>query len=298
MDDFQLPDTFDASAPDSIVEAFAPELRPSRPSTVALVLAWLVLLLLGGGLLIGPAVSNSAPVLLLVVALSTVVGWISAETLFRVRTRSFERTLEERPYEVYEQVADKFRDEIGRKRERLLGADSEWQESRADLRRAIQEAEGSLTYWTDRWLEDPRSEVAMSHRETATTLRTKLQRALTELEKRELALLTFFQQCEARISLIERSRRDHEETERLALLSRRTDGLIVDATLAIEEIGREFVDGAIRVGQALGALDRLQLKHSAGAVDTDDIEKVADRIIAAAGEEERSLSRLVATLRV
>jgi hypothetical protein len=298
MDDFQLPDTFDASAPDSIVAVFAPELRPSRPSVVASVLGWLVLLLLGGGLWIGPAISNSAPILLLVLVLSVLAGWASAEVVLRSRSRTFERTLEERPYEIYERVAEKFRDEIHQKREHLLGPDSEWQEARAELRRAIQEADGSLTYWTNRWLEDPRSEVAMSHRETATTLRTKLQRALAELEKRELALLDFFQQCEARISLIERSRRDHEETERLALLSRRTDGLIVDATLAMEEIGRAFVEGAIRVGQALGALDRLQLKQSAGAVDTDDIERVAERIIEAAAEEERSLSRLVTSLRV
>jgi energy-coupling factor transporter transmembrane protein EcfT len=298
MDDLQLPDTFDASDPASIVAVFAPELQPTRPSVVATILAWLVVLLIAGGLVIGPTVSNSPPILLLVLGISAAAGWMTAEGAFRHRTRAFERMLEERPYELYEQVAEKFRGEIDEKRQRLLGGDSEWQQARSELRRAIDEAEGSVTYWTDRWLEDPRSEVALAHRETAKTLQTKLRRALTELEKREQALLDFFHQCESRISLIEKSRRDHEETQRLALLSRRTDGLVVDATLAIEEIGREFVDGAIRVGQALGALDRLQLKHSAGAIDPDDIERVAERIIEAAGEEERSLSRLAATIRV
>lgn len=86
------------------------------------------------------------------------------------------------------------------------------------------------------------------------------------------------------------------ESQRLATLSQHADDLVMDAALAIEALGRQFIDRSIEVGQALGALERLQLKDSAGDIEHDAIERVAERILEAAQEEERVLSDLVATV--
>ena len=183
-----------------------------------------------------------------------------------------------------------------RHRDRLLGDDTEWQLARTKLREAAAEAKASLTYWTDRWLEDQKSELSLSHRTTALRLHDKLSGALDELNKREDALLIFFGRCEAKLGILDRSRSDHMESQRLAALSQHADDLVMDAALAIEALGRQFIDRSIEVGQALGALERLQLKDSAGDIEHDAIERVAERILEAAQEEERGLSDLVATV--
>ena len=289
-----LPDTFEATDVGALVAAYAPELEPQAPHLFLPWIVWLIGTMIAGGMFFGPVVTESLPVFALVLILSTVGAWATAWFIRAVRIAMYEDTIAKRPYELHEKLADKFREEIDAHRDRLLGADTEWQVARAELRRASVDAYQSLAYWTDRWLEDRKSELALSHRNTAHRLHTKLSGAVAELDKREDALLMFFRQCEAKIGILDRSRSDHTESARLAALSQRADDLVMDAALAIEAIGRQFITRTVELGQALGALERLQLKESAGDIAHDGVERVAERILEAAQEEERTLSDLVA----
>lgn len=291
-----LPDTFEATDVGALVASYAPELEPQRPGVLGLLLSWLFATLVVGGVIVGPTVTQSLPLFIILLTGSVVGAWVTRRVIYHNRISAYEETIAERPYELHEKLADKFREDIADYRDRLLGDDTEWQLARSKLREAAAEAKGSLTYWTDRWLEDQKSELSLSHRNIALRLHDKLSGALDELNKREDALLTFFGQCEAKLGILDRSRSDHMESQRLAALSQHADDLVMDAALAIEALGRQFIDRSIEVGQALGALERLQLKDSAGDIEHDAIERVAERILEAAQEEERVLSDLVATV--
>jgi hypothetical protein len=298
MDDLNLnlPDTIEATHVGALVAAYAPELEPQPPSLYRPWLMWLVGTLVGGGVIFGPAVAQSVPGVGLILLVTTVGAWVTRRLVYSARIATYENTIAERPYELHEQLAGKFRGEIDAYRDDLLGDDTDWQRARAELRRASAEASSSMRYWADRWGEDPKNELALSHRNTASRLYEKLSGALSELDKREEALLTFFDQCEAKILILDRSRSDHFESQRLTELSQRSDHLVIDAALAIDAIGRQFFTRTIEVGQALGALERLQLKDSAGDIGHDSIELVAERILEAAQDEERALAKLVASV--
>jgi len=291
-----LADSFDAGDVGALVAAYAPEFEPQAPSLLLAWLAWLVGALVANALIFAATVTGSPLTWLPVLVVSGTGAWVTSRGMLAWRIYVYEQTIEKRPYELHEMLACKFREEIEEHRARLLGDDTEWQQTRAALRRAEDDANQSLAYWTDRALEDRRNELAGSHRRTAQLLHSKLSDAVRELNNREDALLTFFAQCEAKIAVLDRSRTDHSESQRLVDLARQADDLVIDANLAIEAIGHEFIDRAIHVGQALGALERLQYKESAGEIELDGVERVAERIIEAAEEEKKALSELVNTM--
>lgn len=109
-------------------------------------------------------------------------------------------------------------------------------------------------------------------------------------------LLSFFNDCGAKLAVLESSRRDYEESKRLAALSDRADELVADAQTTLSLIGRQFVTEAVRVGEALGALERAQLRDSAGDPPLAHIETVADRIIESSTREQEVLADLAAKL--
>jgi hypothetical protein len=122
--------------------------------------------------------------------------------------------LKNSPWKFYETVAAKFAAEIERQRARTLGPDSEWGRARRPLENASQETDRSVAYWTQRLAMDPANQLAQQHLTTALQLRDKFREALTELDTRSQVLVTFFNECEARLAVLQYSRRDLEEWAR------------------------------------------------------------------------------------
>ena len=209
------------------------------------------------------------------------------------RMRHYQRQLNETPGVLFDEIASKFRREIRVHREKVLGPDSEWGRARAPLLEAKDEANRSVAYWRERMEHDATNEAARVQLRSADELEVKFAAALTELDHRSEALLQFFNECEAKLPILERFRRDHEESLALEKLKAQADGTVADAQSALALIGQQFVSEALRMGQALGALERYELKESAASVPLDRIEHVADQILSSSQEERESLAVLI-----
>lgn len=193
---------------------------------------------------------------------------------------------------VHRFAAREFRLQIGRHRARTLGADSEWGTARAALAEAADEAQRSVAYWKARTRQEPDNRLAAGQSRTATGLDEKLRSALAKLDARADTLLRFYNDCDARLSLMDRYNQDMEETRRLEELSGRTDVAIVGAEDTLLAIGEQFVREAQAVGRALGGLARVQIKSLAGDAPLDNIEYLADRIIESSDAERRAVEDL------
>lgn len=193
---------------------------------------------------------------------------------------------------VHKFAAREFRLQIGRHRARTLGADSEWGTARAALAEAADEAQRSVAYWKARIEQEPDNQLAAGQSETASDLDDKLRSALAKLDARADTLLRFYNDCDARLSLMDRYNQDMEETRRLEELSGRTDVAIAGAEDTLLAIGEQFVREAQAVGRALGGLARVQIKSLAGDAPLDNIEYLADRIIESADAERRAVEDL------
>ena len=285
-----LPDDVDLSSVEDVVAAFAPELKPSRWHGEELV-AILIFLLFAV-----VAVVASVPYSIL-----AAVGWgwllmIPAWFISRsgaIRMRDYQRRVIEKPGVLFDKIASKFKREIAAHRKKVLGPDSEWERARAPLLEAKDEANRSGVYWRGRMEEDATNEAAHAQLQSAEELEVKFAAALAELDHRSEALLQFFNECEAKLPVLERFRRDHEESLALEKLKERADGTVADAQSALELIGQQFVSEALRMGQALGALERYELKESAASVPLDRIEHVADQILSSSREERETLAALM-----
>ena len=223
-------------------------------------------------------------------------GEIAARLLHRKSRRAFMRMLDDAPWEMHQAIADHFRRDIEAHRERTLGVGSEWHRARDPLKKAFDEANRSVAYWKERLGQDESNETVRAQLGTAERLSAKFGEALANLDRRSDVLLSFFNDCEAKLSVLESSKRDVEESKRLAALSNRADELVAEAETTLSLIGRQFVSEAVRVGEALGALERAQLKDSAGDLPLTQIETVADRIIESSAREHQVLTDLAARL--
>lgn len=193
---------------------------------------------------------------------------------------------------VHRFAAREFRVQIGRHRARTLGADSEWGMARAALAEAADEAQRSVAYWKARVKQEPDNRLAAGQSKTATELDDKLRSALAKLDARADTLLRFYNECDARLTLMDRYNQDMEETRRLEELSGRTDVAIAGAEDTLLAIGEQFVREAQAVGRALGGLSRVQIKSLAGDAPLDNIEYLADRIIESSDAERRAVEDL------
>lgn len=193
---------------------------------------------------------------------------------------------------VHRFAAREFRLQIGRHRARTLGADSEWGTARAALAEAADEAQRSVAYWQARVRQEPGNELAAGQSRTASGLDDKLRSALAKLDARAETLLKFYNDCDARLSLMDRYNQDMEETRRLEELSGRTDVAIAGAEDTLLAIGEQFVREAQAVGRALGGLARVQIRSLAGDAPLDNIEYLADRIIESSDAERRAVEDL------
>jgi hypothetical protein len=277
---------------ETLVARYAPELRPI-PSmdggSVAFVTGMAAIFV---GVWITEALGGFAGLLSVIGAVA--LGMFVHLELRRRAAAAFDELLRERPWEVYAGIASRFRRDLESQRRRLLGPGSEWGSARAPLEEALDEARGSLAYWKARLEQDPEQPAARENERTARLLAGKFERALAELDGRSRTLRDFFHACEARLSSLEFSRRDVEESHRLARLSDRADDITYDASRAMAGIGRDVLRQVIEVAQALGAAERLSIQHTAGDVPIDRIEAVADRILASADDERRALAGIVA----
>ena len=193
---------------------------------------------------------------------------------------------------VHRFAAREFRLQIGRHRARTLGADSEWGMARSALAEAADEAQRSVAYWKARVRQEPDNQLAAGQSQTAADLDDKLRSALAKLDARADTLLKFYNDCDARLSLMDRYNQDMEETRRLEELSGRTDVAIAGAEDTLLAIGEQFVREAQAVGRALGGLARVQIKSLAGDAPLDNIEYLADRIIESSDAERRAVEDL------
>jgi hypothetical protein len=210
--------------------------------------------------------------------------------------RDYERRVRFRPDILYGQIADKFKNEITEYRTRMLGPQSEWHRARDPLKEAHDEANRSIAYWGERLRQGGDSEVVQKNLETAENLSLKFGRALEELDRRSDALLTFLNECYAKLAVLEGSRTDYAESQRLAALSEQAHVVVEDAESMLDRIGQEFLHEATRLGGALGALRALHLKEIAGDVPLDRIEHVADRILEVYHEDSDTLKMLAESI--
>ena len=193
---------------------------------------------------------------------------------------------------VHRFAAREFRLQIGKHRARTLGEDSEWGMARTALAGAADEAQRSVAYWEARVRQEPDNQLAAGQSRTASDLDGKLRSALAKLDARADTLLRFYNDCDARLSLMDRYNQDMEETRRLEELSGRTDVVIAGADDTLLAIGEQFVREAQAVGRALGGLARVQIKSLAGDAPLDNIEYLADRIIESSDDERRAVEDL------
>ena len=143
---------------------------------------------------------------------SVVAEWWLRRSMQK-RIARFYQQLNRAPWKFYEAIALKFATEIARQRARTLGPDSDWGKSRRPLESAVHEVARSLAYWEQRLATDPGNHVAKQQLETAQRLHRKFQEALHELDSRAHVLVSFFNQCEARLAVLQSSKRDYDEAQ-------------------------------------------------------------------------------------
>ena len=198
--------------------------------------------------------------------------------------------------DVYRFAVHEFRGQVERHRARTLGSGSEWGAARAELAGAVDDAHRSMAYWRARLSQDPDNRTFAGQLKTATGLHAKLRSALGKLDGRADVLRRFYNDCEAKIAVMDRCNRDIEETRRLDRLSGAASMVIAGAETALAGIGASFVREAQQVGEVLGSFERLQLKSLAGEAPLDDIEFLADRINESSEAEFVTVERLSRTM--
>lgn len=68
--------------------------------------------------------------------------------------------------------------------------------------------------------------------------------------------------------------------------------IVTDARRTLGAIGSTFLSEAIRVGNALGGIERVGLLNMADGISVDRIETLADRILESSQREQEMLDRL------
>lgn len=193
---------------------------------------------------------------------------------------------------VHEFAVTEFRERIRKHRERTLGRGSEWGRARSELAEAADEAQRSAAYWRERLRGEPESELARAQGRVANRLEAKLGEALRKLDARTAALRKFYNDCDARLAVMDRFNRDLEESRRLEELSGRADVVIAQAEGMIQTIAQQFVAEARTIAEALGGVATVGIKSLAGEAPVDNIEYFADHIIESSDRERSAIEDL------
>ena len=194
--------------------------------------------------------------------------------------------------QVHEFAVAEFRERIAAHRARTLGGDSEWGRARSSLAEAADEAQRSAAYWRERLRAEPGSELAQTQGRVADRLDAKLGEALGKLDARAAALRRFYNDCDARLAVMDRCNRDLEESRRLEDLSGRADLIIDQAEGVMQSIATAFVAEARAMSEALGVVATVGIKSLAGEAPVDNIEYFADRIIEDSDRERSTIEDL------
>lgn len=190
----------------------------------------------------------------------------------------------------------RFRQQIAKHRARTLGRDSEWEKARDPLDQARNEARRQLSYWWARMAREPDSPLVRENLDRADQLEAKLGAALGKVDSRADLLQRFYDDCEARISVMSQDAEDLAHSLRLRQLSASVDARIARAEEALARIGGDFVDKAQHFAGVLGSFERLQITVLAGETPLDDIERLADRIIESHDRDCADIEKLAGAL--
>ena len=295
-------DSLELTTTEQLVRLHTPELIPQDdPETrivaqisfflIAATAAYPILLLLLTRIGIATPIAALIPTTIAGVAGAIGVGRFFRRD-FQDQQERFSKELRETPWKFYEAVSLKFADEIERQRARAIGPSSEWGQARLHLESAAQEADRSRAYWTQRLATEPGNEIAQTQLNAAKQLHDKFSSALSELDQRARMLVAFFNDCEARVAVLQSTKRDFEEIQKLERLSDRSDGIVTHAQETLASIGRSFVSEALRVANALGGLERIGLANLAGGVSVEQLEILADRIVESAERDRKALEHV------
>ncbi|MYI07136.1 MAG: hypothetical protein F4059_07445 [Gemmatimonadetes bacterium] len=232
----------------------------------------------------------------LLLFLPAAVGCLVSERLHRKHVRgrleAFRAGDPDAVQAVCDFAATEFRRTIKSHRARTLGNNTEWGRARGSLEKALDDAQRSVSYWRKRTGRDRDNELAQSQLEVASELEAKLQLALDKLNLQAGVLRNFYNECEARLAVMDGYRQDMVESRRLEELSGRTDVVIAHAEGTLAAIGKQFVREADAVGRALGGLAEVQIRSLAGEAPVDNVEYLADRIIENSDSEQRAIKAL------
>jgi hypothetical protein len=281
---------------EDLVRQFAPDLIPrmSDARLESYVASPLVSMFLG--MVAASMLNLSGGASLVAIAGGIIAGFGGAELFarreYRSATARFSRELRASPWRFYETVAARFAEEIERQRARTLGPNSDWGRARQPLEAAAQESARSVAYWEQRCAMDAASDVATQQLATARALHDKFSAALTQLDARANVLVKFFNECDARLATLQFAKRDHEEVRKLGALSEGADDIVTNAERTLAAIGSAFLAEAIRVGNALGGIERVGWLNLADTVPVDQIETLADRILDSSNHEQAMLDQL------
>ena len=193
---------------------------------------------------------------------------------------------------VHEFAVTEFRERIQIHRERTLGRGSEWGRARSELAQAADDAQRSAAYWRERLRGEPGSDLARTQSPIADRLEAKLAEALEKLDLRATALRKFYNDCDARLAVMDRCNRDLEESRRLEELSGRADVVIAQAEGMIQTIAQQFVAEARTIAEALGGVATVGIRSLAGEAPMDNIEYFADHIIESSDRERSAIEDL------
>ena len=193
---------------------------------------------------------------------------------------------------VHEFAVTEFRERIQAHRERTMGRGSEWGRARSELTQAADEAQRSAAYWRERLRGEPESELARTQGRVADRLEAKLGEALGKLDARAAALRKFYNDCDARLAVMDRCNRDIEESQRLEELSGKADVVIAEAEGTIQALALQFVAEARNIAEALGGVATVGIKSLAGEAPVDNIEYLADHIIESSDRERSAIEDL------
>jgi len=290
-------DSLELTTVEDLVRRHTPELIPQSDA----VIRGIAVFLLTGTVALPTlaAIGVHAPALTLMLAsIAGVLGGVGTGWLthrdHQAQLHRFSRELNDSPWLFYEAVALKFAAEVERQRARTIGPSSEWGRARLSLESAAQEADRSVAYWTQRQATE--RDIAQTQLEAATRLRDKFHTALSGLDQRARLLVTFFNDCEARVAVLQSTKRDYEEIRKLEALADRSDDIVTQAEGTLVAIGASFVSEALRVGNALGGLERIGLANLAGEVPVDHLEALADRILESAERDQSALERVAGSI--
>jgi hypothetical protein len=297
----EVMDSLELTSVEELVRRHTPELIPeSDPAIRVLVPVAFVLLTGTIALTLLSAIGMQSPWPLVLAAFAGVAGGGGMAWTMRrdhqEQVRRFSQDLKDSPWRFYEAVAQKFAAEVERQRARTVGPHSEWGRARQSLESAAQEADRSVAYWTQRLASEPDSDIARTQLAAATRLRDKFQTALSGLDQRARLLISFFNDCEARVAVLQSTKRDYEEIRKLEALADQSDEVVARAAETLHSIGSSFVSEALRVGNALGGLERIGLANLAGAVSVDQLEALADRIVESAERDRTELERVAGSI--